>query len=111
MPQSTTTLSTSARRAIAVLTSALVVATGAVAVGASPTLAADRTPALVGDLQSEVGCLGDWDPTCAATALEPIDGTTRYAKTFDVPAGTYEYKVALNGAWDESYGADGAGGG
>ena len=26
----------------------------------------------------------------------------------DLPAGRYEYKAALNGNWDENYGADGA---
>ena len=111
MPQSTTTLSTPARRAFALLAAAVLVGAGAVAVTAAPTLAADRVPTLVGDLQSELGCPGDWDPACAATTLEPVDGTTQYARTFDVPAGTYEYKIALNGAWDESYGADGAAGG
>lgn len=111
MPQSSTTLSTPARRAFALLAAAVLVGAGAVAVTAAPTLAADRVPTLVGDLQSELGCPGDWDPACAATTLEPVDGTTQYARTFDVPAGTYEYKIALNGAWDESYGADGAAGG
>ena len=111
VPQSMTTLSAPARRAIALLTSALLVGAGAVALVATPTLAADRIPALVGDLQSELGCPGDWDPACAATTLDPVEGTTQYAKTFDVPAGTYEYKVALDGTWDESYGADGAAGG
>ena len=111
MPQSTTTLSTPARRAFALLAAAVLVGAGAVAVTAAPTLAADRVPTLVGDLQSELGCPGDWDPACAATTLEPVDGTTQYARTFDVPAGTYEYKIALNAAWDESYGADGAAGG
>ena len=111
MPQSTTTVSTPARRAFALLAAAVLVGAGAVAVTAAPTLAADRVPTLVGDLQSELGCPGDWDPACAATTLEPVDGTTQYARTFDVPAGTYEYKIALNGAWDESYGADGAAGG
>ncbi|MFV4912463.1 pullulanase-type alpha-1,6-glucosidase [Microbacterium lacticum] len=111
MPQSTTTLSTPARRAFALLAAAVLVGAGAVAVTAAPTLAADRVPTLVGDLQSELGCPGDWDPACAATTLEPVDGTTQYARTFDVPAGTYEYKIALNGAWDEGYGADGAAGG
>ena len=110
MPQSTTTLSTPARRAFALLAAAVLVGAGAVAVTAAPTLAADRVPTLVGDLQSELGCPGDWDPACAATTLEPVDGTTQYARTFDVPAGTYEYKIALNAAWDESYGADGAAG-
>ncbi|GEB95080.1 pullulanase-type alpha-1,6-glucosidase [Microbacterium lacticum] len=111
MPQSTTTLSTPARRAFALLAAAVLVGAGAVAVTAAPTLAADRVPTLVGDLQSELGCPGDWDPACAATTLEPVDGTTQYARTFDMPAGTYEYKIALNGAWDEGYGADGAAGG
>ncbi len=105
---STMTLSTPARRRLAALTTALLVGSGAVAVVATPSVAADRTPVLVGSLQSEIGCPEDWAPACAASTLEPVDGTSQYAQTFDVPAGTYEYKVALNGTWDESYGADGA---
>nr|WP_307823883.1 alpha-amylase family glycosyl hydrolase [Microbacterium aurum] len=105
------TLSTPARRRLAALTTALLVGSGAVAVVAAPSVAADRTPVLVGSLQSEIGCPGDWDPACAASTLQPVDGTSQYAQTFDVPAGTYEYKVALDGTWDESYGADGAAGG
>lgn len=108
---STMTLSTPARRRLAALTTALLVGSGAVAVVATPSVAADRTPVLVGSLQSEIGCPEDWAPACAASTLEPVDGTSQYAQTFDVPAGTYEYKVALNGTWDESYGADGAPGG
>ena len=62
------------------------------------------TVALVGSLQDELGCAEDWDPSCARTALAPLDGQPDlYASSFDVPAGTYEYKVALNGSWDESY--------
>ena len=34
-----------------------------------------------------------------------------YANEFQVPAGAYEYKVALNGTWDENYGSGGAAGG
>ncbi len=34
-----------------------------------------------------------------------------FRATFDVPAGSYEYKVALNNSWDENYGAGGAPGG
>ena len=39
--------------------------------------AADHTPipstvTLVGSLQSELGCPGDWQPECAATHLEPV---------------------------------------
>lgn len=90
------------------------------AVGASALLAvlpaplpavADHTPApglvvLAGTLQDELGCAADWDPACAATALEPVPGTTQFAATFEVPAGSWKLKVALGGAWQESYGTD-----
>ncbi|MCB9135823.1 MAG: extracellular solute-binding protein [Anaerolineales bacterium] len=59
-----------------------------------------------GTLQSALGCAGDWDPTCAATALTPGDGGT-WTGTFNVPAGEYEFKIALNGGWDLNYGVDG----
>ena len=50
---------------------------------------------------------GDWDPACEGSALtDNGDGT--YSATFDVPAGDYEVKVALDGAWTENYGVDGA---
>ena len=66
-----------------------------------------ETVTLVGSLQSELGCPGDWDPACAATALAATDTEGVFAAEFTVPAGTHEYKVALNGTWDESYGAGG----
>ncbi len=72
--------------------------------------AAPGTVALVGSLQSELGCPGDWQPECAATRLEHVSGTV-YRRTFEVPAGSFEYKVALNNSWDENYGAGGAPGG
>jgi pullulanase-type alpha-1,6-glucosidase len=68
--------------------------------------------ALVGSLQSELGCPGDWQPECAQTRLQPVEGSPGvFRGTFDVPAGPFEYKVALNGSWDENYGAGGAPGG
>lgn len=68
--------------------------------------------ALVGSLQSEIGCPGDWQPDCAASMLLPVEGSaTLYRATFDVPAGTYGMKVAINNSWDENYGAGGAAGG
>ena len=66
--------------------------------------------ALVGNLQSELGCPGDWQPECSATELFTTDGIV-WSATFAVPAGLYEYKVALNDGWDENYGAGGAAGG
>jgi pullulanase-type alpha-1,6-glucosidase len=68
--------------------------------------AQDRTAALVGSLQDELGCAADWDPACAATDLV-AQGDGTFVAEFEVPAGTYEYKVALNDSWDESYGRHG----
>lgn len=67
--------------------------------------------ALVGSLQSELGCAGDWDPACDATELNFDAADDVWQRTFDVPAGSWEYKVALNNSWDENYGAGGAPGG
>ena len=65
---------------------------------------------LVGSLQDELGCAADWAPDCSASGLSRQDDGT-WAFVADVPAGGYEYKVAIDGSWDESYGAGGASGG
>ena len=63
-----------------------------------------------GSHNSEMGCAGDWAPGCEVAKLTlRADGI--YSGTFDVPAGDYEYKVALNGSWDVNYGANGVPGG
>jgi pullulanase-type alpha-1,6-glucosidase len=70
------------------------------------------TVTLVGSLQSELGCPGDWQPECGATALEPVAGSPGvFRRTFDVPAGNHEYKVAIDRSWNENYGAGGSPGG
>ena len=58
--------------------------------------------ALVGDLQSELGCPGDWQPDCASSEL--IANGTQWQATFLIPTGDWQFKVALNDTWDESYG-------
>ena len=79
--------------------------------------AADHTPlpdtvTLVGSLQSELGCPGDWQPECDATHLQPVAGEPGvFRGTFTVPAGAFEYKAAINESFDENYGAGGAQGG
>ena len=94
----------------------------AVAAVAATTLpgqqaAADHTPlpdtvTLVGSLQSELGCPGDWQPECDATHLQPVAGEPGvFRGTFTVPAGAFEYKAAINESFDENYGAGGAQGG
>jgi len=88
----------------------------ALLVGAPATLASHTpvpgTVTLVGSLQSELGCPGDyWDPACAATHLTYDGNDDAWQGTFSLPAGSYEYKVALNDSWDENYGAGVAPGG
>ncbi|MGB8983338.1 MAG: hypothetical protein WCC12_15800, partial [Anaerolineales bacterium] len=64
------------------------------------------TVTLVGSLQSELGCAGDWDAACAASHLTYDAADQVWQGTWTVPAGSFEYKAALNDAWDENYGAN-----
>jgi glycosidase len=63
---------------------------------------------VAGDLQSEAGCAGDWDPACEATmaSYDPI--AQEWRLTLDVPTGNWQFKAALNGSWAENYGDGGA---
>ena len=83
---------------------------------ASATLVAGPVPAanaettsvtLVGSLQSELGCAADWAPDCADSHLVQLGTSDTWEAAFDLPAGSYEYKVALNDTWDVDYGAGG----
>ena len=60
---------------------------------------------IAGSLQSELGCPGDWQPDCAATHLVYDGGDDVWQGVFTLPAGSFEYKAALDDAWDENYGA------
>uniref|UniRef100_S0DGA7 Glycoside hydrolase family 13 protein n=1 Tax=termite gut metagenome TaxID=433724 RepID=S0DGA7_9ZZZZ len=84
---------------------------------AASTLAAVDAPArapesdltgwvtLPGTFGHLAGC-DDWDPACSGVKLElnPVSGL--YTTTLALPAGAYDYKVALNGAWDVNYGVN-----
>jgi pullulanase/glycogen debranching enzyme len=61
---------------------------------------------IAGSLQDELGCPGDWQPDCMATHLAFDAGDTVWQEIFTVPAGSWEYKAALNDSWDENYGAN-----
>jgi hypothetical protein len=61
-----------------------------------------------GSFQSEMGCSGDWDPGCMRSWLQDLDGDGTYTlSTTQIPPGTYDTKIALNGTWDVNYGAGG----
>lgn len=70
----------------------------------------ERTITLVGNLQDELGAAGEWNPADSATNLVH-NGNNFYQFTGKLPAGDYEYKIAINGSWDENYGANGDRGG
>jgi alpha-amylase len=70
--------------------------------------AADHEPfptrvTLMGSLQSELGCDADWDEACTATDLQGVPRTRSFELVRQVPAGSYEFKVRLNGSWQVSY--------
>jgi maltose-binding protein MalE len=61
---------------------------------------------LPGSYQDVAGCGAQWDPACEATAMvEGDDGL--FTLTVELPAGDYEFKVALDGDWTVNYGSDG----
>lgn len=62
---------------------------------------------LPGSYQDKAGCGSAWDPACQATAMTQGDDGL-YRLTTTIPAGEYEFKVALNGDWTINYGSDGA---
>ncbi|UFN43842.1 pullulanase-type alpha-1,6-glucosidase [Nocardioides okcheonensis] len=64
-----------------------------------------------GSLNSEMGCSGDWQPDCAEAQMSLDADDLVWKRTVDLPAGGYEYKAAIDNAWDENYGAGGVPGG
>ena len=62
---------------------------------------------LVGSLQSKLGAAKDWDPADGATTMKSI-GNGKYQLKGTIPAGNYEFKVAVGGSWNTNYGAAGA---
>ena len=63
---------------------------------------------VAGSLGSALGCTGDWLPECsqAQLALDPADPVLKLTVA-DLPAGTYEFKAALDRSWNVNYGANG----
>lgn len=95
------------RRQLSALFTATVLASSALPMLPSQIALAQSNPTTVtiaGSLQSEAGCSGDWDPACAATHLALDGGDDVWQGSFNLAAGNYEYKAAINNDWPENYG-------
>lgn len=61
-----------------------------------------------GTIQSKLAARRDWQPACEKTFLTYDAQAGIWEGTFELPAGAYEYKAALNKTWDENYGLNAA---
>jgi pullulanase-type alpha-1,6-glucosidase len=66
---------------------------------------------ITGTVQVALGCANDSAPECEASMLAYDAVNDLWMGTFDLPAGDYEYKAALNGSMDVNYGAEAEAGG
>ena len=70
-----------------------------------------------GTHQDELGCPGEWEPECENTLLTYDTEDDVWQGTFEIQPGNDNdkkgprYKAALNGSWDENYGANATAGG
>ena len=99
------------RRTVSALLTALLASVGVITVPPTVAAAADLMVTAAGSFNSEIGCPGDWQPDCSAAQLSKRSNDGIYSATFAIPAGDYEYKVAIGGTWDENYGQGGVLGG
>jgi pullulanase len=75
----------------------------------APAQAQEATPppqsvTIPGTIQSVLGCPADWQPACKNTYLTYDANADIWSAVFELPAGDYEYKAALNDSWNENYG-------
>jgi LPXTG-motif cell wall-anchored protein len=76
---------------------------------ASPAQAAPVLPtsvSIAGDLNTAMGCSGDWQPDCPQAQLTkgPDD---IFRGIYSLPPGAYQYKAAIDSGWTESHGQHG----
>jgi hypothetical protein len=59
-----------------------------------------------GSYQAQAGCSADWQPECDVTKMTKGDDGKWHSGPFNLTAGDYEAKVALDGSWTTNYGMD-----
>jgi pullulanase-type alpha-1,6-glucosidase len=68
------------------------------------TLPPPQSVTIAGTLQTGLGCSGNWNTECAETQLAYDPDDDLWTAVFNLAAGSYEYKAALNGTWEDNYG-------
>src|SRR5215211_6404116 len=71
-----------------------------------PPFPAPNAVVAAGSFQTAVGCGQDWDKDCGLTDLQPSD-TGLWTGTFQIPAGSYTYRIVTRADIDRSFGEDG----
>jgi hypothetical protein len=79
--------------------------------GDTPPEDGPQAVSIPGTIQTKLGCSSDWTPDCEEAQLAYSANSDVWLGSFQIEAGDYEYKVAINGTWDENYGAMGVPGG
>ena len=92
----------------------------AVATSAGTTVTSSIIPALTGaaaqpgavsvpgSFNVAVGCASDWQPDCEAIQMTLDEDQSLWNLTLDLPAGSHQFKIAIDGSWTENYGDGGA---
>ncbi|WP_298254632.1 hypothetical protein [uncultured Arthrobacter sp.] len=63
-----------------------------------------QSVALSGDFDPILGEAGHWSTDLRELQLSYDAAANSWHQTLQLPAGTYQYKVLVNGSWDENYG-------
>ncbi|WP_245643546.1 pullulanase-type alpha-1,6-glucosidase [Sanguibacter suarezii] len=92
------------------LSGVLTAATAAPPVTDGPTPLRDVTVSVAGTVNLAMGCSANWQETCVAAELTERSGSV-FSQSFDLPAGTYEYKAVIDHSWNENYGVTRVSGG
>ncbi len=77
------------------------------ALAQTPDIPPPETVTIAGTVQPAIGCSGEWDTACEASMLFYDAENDIWSNTWELPAGSYEYKAALNGTWDDNFGLGG----
>ncbi|MGE0819853.1 MAG: alpha-amylase family glycosyl hydrolase [Candidatus Nanopelagicales bacterium] len=95
------------RRALLAAATSVLLAAATLPAVVSPATAVTgpSSVTIAGSLQSELGCPGDWQPDCTTSMLTYSADDDVWQGSFPLPAGSFEYKAALDGTWDVSYGS------